>query len=196
MGRKDKSETRKPEILENFFQVMKEEGIEGASIAKIAKKMDIHPSLIIHYFKTKEDMVVALAGMMFEKYIITGLSDIRTITNAEDRFDALLDGMLFRRMAKDDQKVIFPVLIYLASRNNDIRTQMKKNITQIHHMMSEEMQTLMDAEIIKKMDPEMLVRFISMIGTGLEHYLIMFKEEASDDKMLDFIKQSVKGMLV
>ena len=48
-----KAEIRKPEILENYYQVLIEEGFEGVSIAKIAKRMNIHPSLIIHYFKTK-----------------------------------------------------------------------------------------------------------------------------------------------
>lgn len=32
-----KTEFRKPEILENYYQVIIKEGIEGASIGKIAK---------------------------------------------------------------------------------------------------------------------------------------------------------------
>jgi len=50
---KDKTETRKKEIIESFQQVISEEGIEGASIGKIAANTGIHPSLIIHYFKNK-----------------------------------------------------------------------------------------------------------------------------------------------
>ena len=55
MRKNQKAEIRKPEILENYYQVLIEEGLEGTSIGKIAKRMDIHPSLIIHYFKTKEN---------------------------------------------------------------------------------------------------------------------------------------------
>ena len=69
--KKDKAEIRKKEILEHFQQVLSEEGIEGASIGKIANKMGIHPSLIIHYFKTKEEMTVALAEFILEKYETT-----------------------------------------------------------------------------------------------------------------------------
>ena len=54
MTKRKNAEIRKPEILENYYQVIIEEGIEGASIGKVADRMDIHPSLIIHYFKAKK----------------------------------------------------------------------------------------------------------------------------------------------
>ena len=38
MRKHKKAEVRKPEILENYYQVLIEEGFEGASIAKIAKR--------------------------------------------------------------------------------------------------------------------------------------------------------------
>jgi len=197
MGRKDKSETRKPEILENFFEVMKEEGLEGASIAKIAKRMDIHPSLIIHYFKTKENMVMELASMMFEKYVITHIADITKIANAEERLDALIDMMLFRDTSrKDERRTIFPALTYLASRNNDIKKKLRQNIDQIHRVISEELLNLMEIGVIKKTDPEMLVGLMGMIGTGLEHHMIMSDKKKFDDDMMNFLRQTVKSILV
>ena len=60
MGRKSKAAVRKREILEHFYNILKEEGLEKASIAKVAKRMAVNPSLLIHYFKTKEAMTVAL----------------------------------------------------------------------------------------------------------------------------------------
>jgi len=54
MGRKSLKETRQQEIIKVFYKVAKKEGYENTSIAKIAKVMDINPSLIMHYFETKE----------------------------------------------------------------------------------------------------------------------------------------------
>ena len=68
MRKTQTAETRKPEILENFYQVIIQEGIEGASFGKIARRMNIHPSLIIHYFKNKKNMTLALADFLVEKY--------------------------------------------------------------------------------------------------------------------------------
>ena len=70
-----KADIRKPEILENFYHVLIEEGFEGASINKIARRMNIHPSLIIHYFKTKENLTIALADYLIEKYEAPGFLD-------------------------------------------------------------------------------------------------------------------------
>ena len=67
MKKRKNAEIRKPEILENYYRVIIEEGIEGASIGKIANRMDIHPSLIIHYFKTKKNLTLELADLMLEK---------------------------------------------------------------------------------------------------------------------------------
>ena len=94
MARKsDKAELRRREILENFYEVLKEEGLEGSSIAKIAARMDIHPSLIIHYFSTKEEMVVALVDSILEKYEETFLPALQEIEDPEERMEAAIDAI-------------------------------------------------------------------------------------------------------
>lgn len=54
------TETGKREILQSFCEVLSEEGLEEASIAKTADRNGTHPSLIIHYFSNKEEMIIAL----------------------------------------------------------------------------------------------------------------------------------------
>ncbi len=68
MKKRQNAELRKPDILKNYYQVILKEGIEGASIAKVAKRMKINPSLIIHYFTTKDNMTVALVDYMSKIY--------------------------------------------------------------------------------------------------------------------------------
>ncbi len=82
---------RKPEILKNFYDILIEEGIEGASIAKIAKRMDIHPSLIMHYFSTKEKLVIAAVDHIVREYgvLIQGM-EART-TDPARRLERLVD---------------------------------------------------------------------------------------------------------
>jgi AcrR family transcriptional regulator len=48
MRKNQKADRRKREILESYYQVLMEEGFEGASIGKLAQRMKIHPPLIIH----------------------------------------------------------------------------------------------------------------------------------------------------
>lgn len=62
------AEQRKPAILMAFYHVIENEGFENASVAKVAKKAGVHPSLVIHYFGTKERMVLALVDDVLQTY--------------------------------------------------------------------------------------------------------------------------------
>ena len=68
MRQRQNAELRKPEILRNFHEILVEEGIEGASIGKVAKRMGIHPSLIMHYFSTQETLVIAAVDNIVREY--------------------------------------------------------------------------------------------------------------------------------
>ncbi|WPR77231.1 TetR family transcriptional regulator [Algoriphagus sp. NG3] len=62
------TEIRRQEILKAFYQTAQEEGLENTSLAKIAKILDVQPSLIVHYFKNKEELLSALIDYCLEKY--------------------------------------------------------------------------------------------------------------------------------
>ena len=93
MRKNQSAELRKPEILENYYQVLIQEGLEGASIGKIADRLNIHPSLIIHYFKTKERMKLALVDLLVEKYNAPAFLSLEHIKDDEERFKALMDNL-------------------------------------------------------------------------------------------------------
>lgn len=59
---------RKPEILLDFYQTAVGEGVEGASIGKVAGRMNIHPSLIVQYFSTKENLMTELVDYVINEY--------------------------------------------------------------------------------------------------------------------------------
>jgi AcrR family transcriptional regulator len=68
MGRKSIKDIRQREIIEAFYEVAKKEGLENASISKVATELNINPSLIIHYFKTREELIFALIEFNLERY--------------------------------------------------------------------------------------------------------------------------------
>lgn len=55
--REKERETRKAQILEAATEIIKEHGIEGLSIRKIAARIEYAPSVIYHYFKDKEEIL-------------------------------------------------------------------------------------------------------------------------------------------
>ena len=91
MGRKSKADERKREILVHFYEVVKEEGFENASIAKIADRMEVNPSLLIHYFKTKEEMVVDLVDFLLDRYNLDEQAEkLSHVKDIKKRFEFVL----------------------------------------------------------------------------------------------------------
>ena len=93
MGRKSIDNERKPQILEHFRQVVNEEGFHKASIAKIAKKMEVSPNLILHYFGSKEAMVVELFDFIMDRYIEYLLEKVKNQPKGTERFKSLIKTM-------------------------------------------------------------------------------------------------------
>ena len=122
MGRKAKDDIRKPQILQHFWQVITEDGFHNASIARIAKHMGVAPNLIVHYFKTKEAMVLELTSSLMAEYEAVLLSAMHRESGPEQRLKALLDS-IFRSQAT--QKLLldkaFYALYYLALEDDRVR---------------------------------------------------------------------------
>ncbi len=93
MGRKAINNIRKPQILEHFRQVVNEEGIHKASIAKIARKMKVSPNLILHYFGSKDAMMMELFDMIMEQYFEYVRMSVNAIPAGPLRLKKLLQAM-------------------------------------------------------------------------------------------------------
>lgn len=93
MGRKSIDNIRKPQILENFRQVVNKEGIHKASVVKIAKNMGVSPNLVLHYFESKEAMVMALFDVIMDQYFEHLSEAIRSVPKGPLRLKALIKTM-------------------------------------------------------------------------------------------------------
>ena len=93
MGRKSIDNIRKPQILEHFRQVINKEGIHKASVVKIAKNMGVSPNLVLHYFESKEAMVIELFDVIMDQYIEYLSEAISSVPKGPQRFKALIKNM-------------------------------------------------------------------------------------------------------
>ena len=66
MGRKSISHIRKPEILCHTYKVVEEEGFMGMTIGKIAGRMGVNSGLLIHYFKSKEGLIMEMVDYLYK----------------------------------------------------------------------------------------------------------------------------------
>jgi AcrR family transcriptional regulator len=181
MQRRHKAETRKPEILENYYQVLIEEGFEGASIGKIAQRMKIHPSLIIHYFKNKENMTAELAQLLIEKYEAPEFLQFDHIEDLDKRFHALIDTIFSFEWSRTVDPGVHFGFYYLSFRNPKIRQQFAVMFKRFRDYLARELEVYKSEGIVNVEDVRKAADIIVTLMEGLEFHAHFLSEESFED---------------
>lgn len=196
MGRKSKAEERKQEILEHFYKVMLTEGFENSSIAKIAKSMDVNPSLLIHYFKTKEDMVVGLVDFLLERYEDAFLNMVISKENPQEQFDTVID-ILFGHawMQMSDQHSVFYACYYLSSRHDLIRERFQQMYNRFREVVEELADRWIEAKIVRDFTPSQVAEYLIMLNEGLTYYEGVYRDPEAFMHRCEYLQKMVRKTL-
>lgn len=179
--KRQKAELRKPEIIGHFYQVIIEEGFENASIQKVAKRMGIHPSLIIHYFASKENMVMGLVDHVLESHSNLFSNITPFDTDPDQRLTDLL-GIIWSKdwQSKIDISVVYAVLS-MGCRNSMVFDRILNLYSSYRLFLKKEFSRLSEAGVIRGIDPEQASDIIISMSEG-SHYFMPFhiKTEEAD----------------
>ena len=169
--RKNKSAAlRKPDILESYYQILIREGLEGASISKIANRIGIHPSLIIHYFKTKENMKLELVDLLIEKYESPAMLDFDNIEDDEAHFNALMDVIFSLKWSRTVEPSVHFAFYYLSLRNEQILERFKVMFKWLRDYLSEKLAYFNARGIVRVNDTRRAAEYIVTLMEGLEYH--------------------------
>jgi len=195
MGRKSKSEIRKPEILEHFYQILSEYGYAGATLEKTAQRMGVHSSLIIHYFNTKEDMTVALVDSITEKYENFAREKVASLSEPEERLQAYLDILLSREWINLIDKRVFYTCLELNFRIPRVRKRLHKMYNRFKQLLIDELTELMHNGVIQAKDPEKLSVFVMSLLEGFHMYEAFVDESPSFEEISGYLKDTALDLL-
>ncbi|WP_242204507.1 TetR family transcriptional regulator [Aestuariivivens insulae] len=177
MGRKSLKKVRQREIIEAFYNVAKQEGLENTSIAKVAKVMGINTSLILHYFKTKEALLFGLINYILENY-----KSLYTINN-EESSDVRLIKTVDNLFSRDWNNLIDDGVFYscytLIFRNDNIKSAFKDLHDSLREFLAEVIEDAKKDGIIEVKDPKETAELIFVLVEGAYYYLSLFD---TDDK--------------
>lgn len=194
--RKNKNSTlRKPEILESYYQVLIQEGLEGASIGKIAKHLDIHPSLIIHYFKNKENMKLELIDLLIKKYKSPDMINFEQIDDDEKRFQALIDVLFSFDWSRTVDPGIHFGFYYLSFRNKEIQKRFKRMFIWLRDYIQEQLLYFNKKNIININDEKQAADLIVTLMEGLEFHSHFLSENQSFDVFSQISKKNIIHVL-
>lgn len=193
--KRQNAEVRKPDIVRNFYQVILEEGVEGASIGKVAKRMNIHPSLVIHYFQNKENLVIALvdyiirrAGEIYRELILeSGDPKTRLRSLVEIFFSDAWYGM-------SDLNGDFAILS-MSGREPRIRSRLEEMYAILKKLIIDEMGKIQDAGGVRLRDPARAAEIIIAMYEGYRHFKHLYIDKEDADKFReDMIEATIAAL--
>jgi AcrR family transcriptional regulator len=194
MGRKSLKEARQLEIIKVFYEVAKKEGYENTSIAKIAKVMDINPSLILHYFETKEDLTYALIDHILESYLL--------IYTVKDKGQATLENlqrtveMLFSKewnLLFDDG--LFYTFYALAFREEKIKAKYKVILDSLRQGLAAIIEQCNEKGLTSVKAPQTAADLIFVLVDGAYFYLSLESDMEAYAERLNFYKRKAYEVL-
>ncbi len=190
-GRKNQNaELRKPEILEGYYTVLIQEGIEGASISKIAKHLGIHPSLILHYFKNKDNLKLGLIELMISKFKSRHLLKFEEIDEDAERFSALMDLIFSYEWSRTVDPGVHFGFYYQSFRDKNVASLFRDMFRWLRDYLYKEFVVFNAKKVIQVNDEMKAADFVVTLMEGLEFHAQFLREDEPFEEFANSAKQS------
>ncbi|MEW6439390.1 MAG: TetR family transcriptional regulator C-terminal domain-containing protein [bacterium] len=170
MGRASLAPVRKREILEQFHEVLKDEGIEGASIVKVAGRMGVYPSHIIHYFPTKEQLVIESVDFVVERYERSFAASLYSRARGSERLEHLLETLLSLEWAQLFEGPVFYGIYYLSLRNQAVYSSVAGMYRRFRDHLTDVLEDCRALRVLRPVHPAEEAQNIIAMVEGLGFY--------------------------
>ncbi|MGM0621729.1 MAG: TetR/AcrR family transcriptional regulator [Bacteroidota bacterium] len=193
MGRKSLKETRQKEIVIGFYKVAKKEGLKNASIAKVAECLKVNPSLIIHYFKTRKELINALVDFILKRYL--EIYKLDGGIDSKEKLLALIDHLFSRSWHRLFDDGVFYSCYAMIYRNPSIKEKYKLLHDTLLLKFRQSLAEAQNNNIIEIDNLEETTEVIFSMVDGAYFSLGMISDLEERDRKAAFYKQYVKRML-
>jgi len=195
MKKRQNAELRKPDILKNYYQVILKEGIEGASIAKVAKKMKINPSLIIHYFANKDNMTVELVDYMSRIYNRLFKDMIIDITDPQKRLDRLVEIFCSDEWYNNTDISGDYSILTLSFRNKKVFKHLQNMYDEFVKLIMREFEIATASGKVKINDPKRTAELVVSTLEGYRHFKHFFIDESELENYRQDMMKTLKTII-
>lgn len=195
MGRKSLKEARQQEIIVAFYKLAKKEGLENISIAKIAKVMDVNPSLIIHYFKTKEELSYALIEFILDRYVLIFDVAQKGTKSGRDILLAVIDNLFSKKWNKLFDDGLFYSCYALSFRDEKIKNRYNTLLASLRNKLAGIIEAANADGSHLTAKPDECADLIFVILDGAYFYLSLTKDPLITNERLSLYKEKALQVL-
>ncbi len=177
MAEHKKTAEKRNEILAHFCNFIAKEGFENASIQKIAAESGISPSLLVFYFKNKEELVINLVDFLLKQYEVAFFEDIQHTILVEERFDKAMDILFGQRWLELGNTAAFYACYYLSIRNPQIKQRFQAMYLHFKLILTQEIDIWVKNGLVKVANSEEVAECLIMLNEGLSFFQRVFSQE-------------------
>ena len=195
MGRKNLKEPRQREIIKAFYKLVKKEGFENASIAKTAELININPSLIMHYFKTKDYLVYGLIEFILDKYLLIYKLNNAASNNPKIVLNKIIDNLFSNKWNTLFDDGVSYSCYSLTFRNKVIRQKYKILLDRLRKSLEDSIVACNNAKLLAVKNPSLTADLIFVLVDGAYYYLSLIDDKDEYLKKLNQYKKHAIKLL-
>ncbi len=184
---------KKDEILEIYYLLVGENGFKNVTLVNIATRLEINPSLVLHYFKNKRQMTLEFVDYVLEK--CTDNPYIRPEVEANEYKRVFLDYIDYLFIQDLDPNLMETKVFFdchsLALRDAEVWKKFKAHHDRVIELVKKELDFFVKKGAIPEIDTRLASVFIFSVTSGLADYRD-FSEDIEDfNRVLINQKQAV-----
>lgn len=192
MGRKSLKDTRQKEIIKAFYKVAKKEGLENASIAKTAELININPSLVVHYFKSKDYLVYGLIEYILDKYLLIYKVPAEESSNPKTVLLQVIDNIFSSKWNTLFDDSVSYSCYSLAFRDKTIKDKYKVLLDTLRERLQQLIIDCNDMDILSVENPAHTADLIFVLVDGAYYYLSLVSDKKEyQQKLMQYKKQAI-----
>jgi AcrR family transcriptional regulator len=170
MSPRSLAEIRRQEIMEHFYAAVSEEGFDGASLAKVASRMGVNPSLLLHYFGSRDQIVKEFVGFIIARYEQVYIDILKEVTAPEEKLEVLMDRVFARDWGELVGDRAFYECYALSLSHPEIKEQFTTFYARFRNTLAEELTELSDKGLLTRIDPGRAADLLIVILEGKDFY--------------------------
>lgn len=193
MGRKSLTDVRQKEIIKSFYKVARKIGLENTSIAKVADEMGISNGLVMHYFKTRDDLLIGLNEYILERHLNIITSRENGTIDSWERLESLVKNLFSRKWNRYFDDGVFYSCYALIYRKKDFNESFRRYLEALHEVLYDKLKEARTGGVIRNENLEELTEIIFALVDGAYYYLGMFsaREEAYEKQVDLYVRHAL-----
>jgi len=184
-------ERRKSEIIKAFYNEANKKGLESTSIATVAEKAGVNPSLVIHYFKSREGLLLSLVDYILDRYL--KIYPVGNTVDSKEKLTETIENLFSRKWNRLFSDGVFYSCYAQIYQNKQFKDRFKELHDLLHEKLKRTLDEAVENQVIELDNTAEMSEIIFALVDGAYYYLgMMDNKEAYSDRVAVYQQTALK----